>query len=407
MSEPRRDNIAAFPGQRLTTPHLHRMADVLPERIRWLSRGRLAAGKITILDGDPGLGKSTLMLDWAARMTRGEALPDGEPGTPRAVVILSAEDGEGDTIRPRLAAAGADLSRVFTFWMRDEDGEYLATIPHDLDGLFAQVEATRAALVIVDPLMAFLAGDIKSNSDQDVRRALSPFGTGLERTGAAALIARHLNKAVGMASLYRGGGSIGIIGAARFGLLVAKDPDDESGQRRILAVQKCNIGPEGSSLAYRLEGVPGTDVARVVWEGESHHRASHLTNPGDEGERAANAETEAWLADVLTSGPVFVKDLQKQARDDGISPQKLDRAKRRLGVQHKREGFGPNSKMKWWLPKVSVGGTPAQFAPYASYSSRHTHHEKPAEPRDISHTPHTHQASDGYEDDPFTEDGDE
>src|SRR5262245_48957038 len=110
-----RPNVRTFPGATLLMPFAERMADVVPERVRWLSMSRLAAGKITVLDGDPGLGKSTLALDWAAKVTRGENLPYGPANRPRGVLLLSAEDGKGDTIRPRLDAAGADLSRVFLF----------------------------------------------------------------------------------------------------------------------------------------------------------------------------------------------------------------------------------------------------------------------------------------------------
>lgn len=352
MSDPSPVNVHAFPGQKVLMPFAERVSDITPQRVIWLSVGRLAVGKITILDGDPGLGKSTLTLDWAARVTRGENLPFGPKNRPRSVIILSAEDGKHDTIRPRLDAAGADLSRVFLFWMRDEAGEqYLPGIPHDIASLMSQVEATDAALVIVDPLMAFLGGDVKSNNDQDVRRALSPFASGLERTGAAGLISRHLNKAAGMASLYRGGGSIGIIGAARFGLLVAKDPDDESGKRRILAVQKCNIGEEQPSLAYHLEGVAGTDVARVIWEGESPHRAHSLTDaPGDQGGRSSALEAKIWLGETLSLGPVTAKELQKLARDDGIAWRTIESIKQAMGVVCERVGFGRGSYWSWRLP---------------------------------------------------------
>ena len=151
-------------------------SDVVPERVTWLSPGRLAAGKCTILDGDPELGKSTLSLELAARITRGDALPGGQPGAPRGVVMLSAEDGIADTIVPRLIAAGRRPVRVFILTgIRAADGaEDTVTVPGGLDAVEPAIRDMDAALLIVDPLVAFLGADVNSNRDQDVRRALAP-----------------------------------------------------------------------------------------------------------------------------------------------------------------------------------------------------------------------------------------
>lgn len=355
MNEPARQNVTAFPGTPLLFPYAERIADIPPERVEWLSMSRLAAGKITVLDGDPGLGKSTVTLDWAAKITRGDALPNGPKQRPRGVLILSAEDGKGDTIRPRLDVAGADLTKVFLFEMRDEAGNsYLPSLPQHLDALGSQIEATDAALVIIDPLVAYLSSELKAISDQDVRRMLSPMAAVLERTRAAGLALRHLNKSAGMASLYRGGGSIGIIGAARFGLLVARDPDDESGRRRILAVQKANIGEDDApSLIYRLESVPGTDVARVVWEGESSVRAHTLTSmPSSDGERSEASDARSWLADALAGGSVAARDLKLLAKEDGIAWRTVERVKESAGVHCGRIGFGRGGHWVWSLAPI-------------------------------------------------------
>lgn len=361
MADAARQNVMPFPGAPLLLPYAERVADIPPERVEWLSMSRLAVGKITVLDGDPGLGKSTLALDWAAKLTRGENLPYGPVNRPRGVLILSAEDGKGDTIRPRLEAAGADLTRVFLFEMRDEDGRsYLPSLPEHLEALGSQIEATDAVLVIIDPLVAYLSGELKAISDQDVRRMLSPMASILERSRAAGLALRHLNKAAGMASLYRGGGSIGIIGAARFGLLVGRDAKDESGKRRILAVQKANIGDDDPpSLVYRLESVPGTDVARVVWEGESSVRAHELTGAtADDSERAREHEARAWLTDALSGGSLTAKDLQRMAREDGIAWRTVERIKDSLGIVCERVGFGRGGHWTWRLPAIDRNDAP-------------------------------------------------
>lgn len=352
MSEPARTNVSAFPHVSVLMPRLRKMADIPEERLVWLSKGRLAEGKFTILDGDPGLGKSTITLDWAARITTGRPLPNGPTNRPRCVIMLSAEDGLGDTVRPRFAVAGGDLNKLFVFEMVDDEGLVsLPSIPGNLEGLSHMVEAVDAALIIIDPLVAFLGADVKANSDQDVRRALSPLAALTDRTRAAVLALRHLNKATGMSSLYRGGGSIGIVGAARFALLAARDPEDETGKRRLLAFQKCNIGEEPPTLAYHLEGVPGTDVAYISWDGESTVRANALTEgPKSEGDRAGAEEAKAWLLDALEYGPVGSKHLQRQARDDGINWRTIEAVKAGCGVQSGRKGFGPGATYSWWLP---------------------------------------------------------
>jgi RecA-family ATPase len=223
---------------------VRRVADVPRERVEWLWARYVPVGKVVVLDGDPGLGKSTVTADLAARITAGKPMPDGSGGgDPSDVVLVSAEDGLADTIRPRLELAGADLRRVAVVDALElPDGRSAPLeLPGDLDQLEAVVRDVRAALVTIDPLVAFLAGTVNANRDQDVRRALHPVRDMAERTGAAILVVRHLRKAATDTAVQRGGGSIGIIGAARVGLMVARDPADAD--RRILAVTKSNVGP--------------------------------------------------------------------------------------------------------------------------------------------------------------------
>src|SRR5215217_7058387 len=181
------------------------LADVSAETVEWLWERRIPLGKITVLDGDPDNGKSVLTTDLAARVTTGRAMPYGFGKTfPQAgVVILSAEDGVGDTIRPRFDAAGGNPSKVVILGNDDPFG-----IPEDLPKLGRAIERVGARLVVIDPIMAFLGENINSNSDKDVRSALKPLKQLAERTGAAIVIVRHLNKSPGGNVLYRGG-SIG------------------------------------------------------------------------------------------------------------------------------------------------------------------------------------------------------
>src|SRR5262249_26278743 len=148
--------------------------------------------------------------------------------------------------------------------------ERLVSLPLDADYIGAAVERMRALLVIVDPLTAYLGADVNSHRDQDVRRALFPLAKLAEATGAAVLVVRHLNKSTAANPLYRGGGSIGIIGAARSGLLVARDPDNAD--RRVLASSKCNLAKLPPSLGFALEPAPN-GALRLGWTGASSHSA--------------------------------------------------------------------------------------------------------------------------------------
>lgn len=338
-----------MPAELRVTPLL----DVRPERVQWLWPGRIPLGKISVVDGDPGLGKTTLMLDVAARITSGRALPDGSRADldgPAAVVIMTAEDGLADTIRPRLDAAGADVSRCSAFESVTDDGDDLprpVELPRDTPFLEQVLAETGAALVVIDPLMAFLAGDVNSHRDQDVRHVLAGLAAVAERTGAAIVIIRHLNKASGTSAIYRGGGSIGIIGAARSGLLVANDPDDETGERRIMAVSKGNLAARPPALAYRLE--PYGDTSRIVWLGATDHRADQLlASHGDDEQRSAVSEAVAFLESALSAGPQPADEVTRQARSLGISERTLQRARRQVGVTAARAG-GLGALGRWEL----------------------------------------------------------
>jgi hypothetical protein len=349
------------------TAGLVRLSDVQPECVQWLWPARIPLGKVSLLDGDPGLGKSLMTLDLTARATTGRAMPDGtgsDLSAPTDVVLLTAEDGLGDMVRPRLEAAGADLHRVHALtWIDDHTEKRMPTLA-DVDALESVIQQTGARLVIVDPLMAFLPGEVNSYRDQDVRRLLAPLAALAERTGAAVVVVRHLTKAIGNNPIYRGGGSIGIIGAVRSALLVAKDPDDVDGRRRILASTKCNLAEEPSALAYHLESVIDAPVPHIVWEGATGHTAAVLLAPTtDEVERSAGQEAISVLVDILADGPVSASEARKLARAAGVSDRTLDRAKAALRVKaSRRGGLGAAGEWVWSLPL----STPTPRAPLNS-----------------------------------------
>lgn len=321
------------------------LCDVRPERVVWLWDGRIPLGKLTILDGDPGLGKSTLSLDLAAHVSRGIPLPcSTEPSRAAGVVLLSAEDDLADTIRPRLDAAGADVTRVVALRTVPGDDDRPPSIPEDLHLLRQAIERVGARLVVIDPLMAFLDASVDGHKDQSVRRALHRLAALAEDTRAAVVVIRHLNKAVGGNPLYRGGGSIGIIGAARAGLLVGRDPDDET--RRVLASTKCNLAAEPGSLSFHMDQYEG--ACRVVWDGASACGAALLLTEND-GDQTALDEAKEVVSDILAAGPVASAVLRRRAMGEGVSERTLRRARAALGCVKRKAGM--TGGWTWEMPE--------------------------------------------------------
>ena len=256
------------------------MADVAPEAVRWLWEGRIPLGKLTVLEGDPKGGKSTMTLDLMARVSTNSPMPDGTLSDldGRAYcVLLTAEDGLADTVRPRLDLAGADVSRVMVWEgvlsTTDESTELrMPSLPLDVLRLEALVTELAAKLVVVDVLAAYLGDRVDSHHDNDVRRALAPLAKMAESTGAAVVVLRHLNKGGGTKAMYRGGGSIGISGQARSILLSGLDPNDETNRRRVLAVTGCNVAAEGHPHSL-------TEPGRRVPAGTGAHRLDRIEFP--------------------------------------------------------------------------------------------------------------------------------
>src|SRR4051794_9137327 len=206
------------------------VSQVAPRPLEWLWPGRLALGKLAILDGDPGLGKSLLALDLCARLSTGRPWPDGSPSPgPAACLVLNGEDGDDDTVLPRLQALGAELDRVFV-WRRQLAAPL--SLPSQANLLDEALDFTHARLLVIDPIMAFLDSSVLSASDQSIRRALFPLHCLAEKHRCVALMIRHLNKTTLRRALYRGGGSIGLTGACRSAWLVGPDPHEPD--RRVL-----------------------------------------------------------------------------------------------------------------------------------------------------------------------------
>lgn len=331
-----------------------RASEVETRRVRWLWEGRLPLGKIAVLDGNPGLGKSIVTTDLAARVTTGGPMPDGSQGADGAVVLVSYEDDPGDTIVPRFQAAAGNLERLYLAdAIRDHEGTLQPLdVPEHVELLETLVRDVGAVLVVIDPLTAALSGDVRSGIDHHVRRALAPLRTMAERTGAAVLVVRHLNKSAKVTDpLLRGGGSIGIIGAARAGLMVGRDPEDP--ERRVLAVTKMNLAPDAvSSLGYRVTSDPSLGVGALEWLGASEHEARDLLadGGGEHEERGALAEAKSVLRELLAEGSVRANEARRYCREADVSERTLARARKAIGVRAEPRSNGERREWWWSLP---------------------------------------------------------
>ena len=335
-------------------PQLVRLSSVAPESVEWLWKDRIALGKVSLIDGDPGELKSTIALDIGARITTGRPMPDGTPGLDGGVVLLTFEDGLADTIRPRLDAAGADVDRVVALQgVGGGDDERLPAIPQDMDAIRAAIAEVGAKLVIIDPLMAALGGDVNSHRDQDVRRALAPLARLAEDMGVAILVIRHLNKGQGQKAVYRGGGSIGIGGAARAVFLAAADPDSEG--EHVLAAVKTNLAAPPPAMRYRPVQAENGAVS-VEWLGTSEHTASQLlaTTVESEEETGALADAKRFLVELLADGPMLAAEIESARKRSGVgSDRTLRRARIALGVVTQavyEDGRRGAKAWRWALP---------------------------------------------------------
>jgi hypothetical protein len=324
-------------------------AEVQRERVEWLSPGRVPLRMVTVLAGVGGLGKS----QWSALLAA---------ENPGVTLIATAEDSPSTTVRPRLEAVGADLDRVAFVTIQSDDGlEDGITIPDDLVLVEELVDNLGANLLIVDPLVAHLPGEIDSHKDQSVRRALAPLYRLAESQECAVVALMHLNKAQGLAPLARLGGSSAFGNFARSVLLLDRDPDDpegEEGNQRVLAHVKCNVAPLAPSLLYQVAPIvlPATpdelevETSRLQLLGESPHNGRALLSTATEEERSALDEAKDFLRAELDDGARHpAGELFRAARQVGISDRTLKRARKDVGAETAKAGFGGG--WEWWLPK--------------------------------------------------------
>jgi hypothetical protein len=316
-------------------PRLTLLANVQAESAEWLWEPYIPFGKITFIDGDPGVGKSWLSVAICSIASQGWPFPgqDGESTgivrEPHNVIYLCLEDGLADTIRPRVDALGGDPERIFVL----QEGTITLG---DIDKIEEWIQETGARLLLFDPLQSVL-GKIDMFRANETRSLLEPLAKLAEKYRVAVIITRHLTKHPTDRSIYRGMGSIDFAAIARSVLLVGLPPGAKSNcPERIIAQVKNNFAPKGKSISFEIK------EGQFFWKGFSEFEASDLLRPELGGEKKSALEKAVeFLKEELAEGPVPSKELFKKAEAERISGITLKRAKSLLGVKPKklREGW--------------------------------------------------------------------
>ncbi|MBM4040304.1 MAG: AAA family ATPase, partial [Planctomycetes bacterium] len=322
-------------------PTVVEVSDVPAGDVRWLWPGKFPIGKISLVAGDPGRGKSLLALDLAARLSLGRAWPDGQANAlpPSCTLLLSAEDDVGDTIRPRLEAMGADVRYVRSMRGLFEGGFRKGfQLPGDLPTLQEAVAQTPdVRLVVIDPLLAFLSSGT-ANNNPALRTLLATLQEMAERLGFAVLAITHLTKASGANVLYRAMGSLALVAASR--AVWTLWPDLDEPERTLFIPLKCNLSAALHAHAYRIVPSPLNPKQPVlVWEPEPIPMALLSMSTASPVPRLLDQECASWLRQVLKDGPVAAAELERAAREEGFGRNVLDRAKRILAVRVVRRQF--------------------------------------------------------------------
>jgi hypothetical protein len=350
-----------------------RLSDIEAKPVCWLWPGRIARGKVAIIAGNPGLGKSQITASIAAVVSNGGRWPvDRDRCVPGGVIFLNAEDDPADTLRPRLEAAGADLARVrivdgvIVGYAGDGSlGRRLFSIEEDLKALDSTLSQERdVALLVIDPITAFL-GRTDSHKNAEVRALLAPLSELAARHNIAIVGVSHLTKAAGSQALMRVTGSLAFVAAARAAYLVVADPEDKA--RRLFLPMKNNLGPDAEGLAFSIETAtvpsPAGELAtsRVSWESETVSMTADEAMQAEMGPQNVSALTEAmeWLQAALADGPEWAAKVNEEAKAAGITLMTLRRAARALSVVKEK----PSMKGGWrWSipPKVLKDAEDAQ-----------------------------------------------
>ena len=339
------------------------LADIKAEPVNWLWQDRIALGKITLIAGDPGLGKSLITSMLASVVSKGYGWPLDNSTSPIGdVILLSAEDDPADTIRPRLDAARADCNHIHIIEAIKEisaDGSATPRIFSFKKDIAALDQCLfsfpNCKLVVIDPVSAYLDGT-DGNSNSDIRGLFAPLVQLAGKYKVAVVLIQHLNKGGGTNALYRPMGSLAFIATARASFIVVKDPDNP--QRRLFMPAKNNLAKENNGLAYFIvEAENGAPV--IAWEPNpitiTADEALAIPKPNEE--RTATDEAADFLRNLLSAGPMQVSEIEKEARQAGINNKPLRSARNRLGIKPVKSSF--QGGWVWALPQDALNSQEA------------------------------------------------
>lgn len=329
---------SAQPESEVLTIRTVRLSDVVRELVSWLWFPRIPIGKVTILEGEEGLGKSWFICTLASIVSTGAALPDGSQVRQGNVLMLSAEDGLGDTIKPRLEAVGADCERIYAV------DEPLTLDDKGFQKLEHAIAEHQPSLVTIDPIFAY-TGKVNANQAHESRGISSRLAEIAAKFQCAILIVRHIGKSKGFGEARAAGlGSIDWRAAARSVLLIGKDPGDEA--KRALVQTKNNLEQFADSLGFEIRD------GCFRWTGKSDLTAERILTTLSASDETAQFKNDAvdFLRELLEDGRIDAAEVDKARRKAGVSDYSLRQAKSTLGVKTRKRGFGKESTWFWELP---------------------------------------------------------
>ncbi len=322
-------------------------ADIKPEHVEWLVDQSFPLGMLAVIGGQPGLGKSQISINLAAGVTTGNGLPGtGGFNNLGSVIILANEDDAARTIRPRLDAAGADISKVHIVEGVAREGADVDMFQLDLDIADLRERALQIGdvkLIVIDPPSAYLGTKVDSYKDSDVRGMLMPLGKLAQETGAMILLIVHLNKRTDGGAQQRFSGSTAWTAAPRVGFMVAEDPLTK--QRFMLPV-KNNIGDDRLGYQYHIVeklihyGGQAFKSSNIVWDQTTSRSVAELLTPPKANKPDAVGVAKDFLEDELAAGSLAVEQIQAAAKAAGISWPSVLRAKSTLLITSEKVGSG-------------------------------------------------------------------
>lgn len=363
-------------GDYARTVDMLRGCDIKPEAVTWLWNGWLAAGKLHVLGGAPGTGKTTISMSLAATVTTGGRWPDGTKSLTGNAVIWSGEDDPADTLVPRLSLSGADLARVYFISDVREGNEKRSFDPaRDMEPLRRElVKIGDVRLLIVDPIVSAVAGD--SHKNAEVRRSLQPLVDLAASMKCALLGITHFSKGTGgREPVERLTGSLAFGALARIVLVAAKQQEDSEDGRtvRIFLRAKSNIGRDDGGFEYdlhqgELKDYPGVFTSSVLWgdaiEGAARELLATADNVAEDAGESVASVAE-WLGDLLTEegGTIDRRDVMKAAHAMGYTERTVHRARSKIGLVVEQHGFGKAKRSLWKKPDSSMSASIVPIVP--------------------------------------------